>query len=171
MYPPCLLAVLSIFLSQDGLVRQLHLMSAEANLQDKQLSLAEIGKVTGLQVHSGWMQLRSEGVFNSYTRYWFLMDPEAGKLRYFLQEGSGGNLKQKQLNCVDVGQMSSLVELDPSDKASRNPSIRGKFPFELGLAGKKKLRLVSDTAEDRELWMQALRAAKNASWTRGDGAE
>ena len=64
---------LEFFLRQSGstgLVRQLHLMSAEANLQDKQLSLADIGKVTGQMVHSGWMQLRSEGVFNSYTKYW-----------------------------------------------------------------------------------------------------
>mmetsp|Transcript_27438 Transcript_27438/g.32442 ORF Transcript_27438/g.32442 Transcript_27438/m.32442 type:complete len:2067 (+) Transcript_27438:95-6295(+) len=154
-----------------GLVRELHLMSAEENLTDKKLSLADIGKVTGQMVHSGWMQLRSEGVFNSYTRYWFLMDPEAGKLRYFLQEGNlKANRKQKQLACFEVKYMVSLDELEPSDKSSRNPSIRGKFPFEMGMkgGGKAKVRLVADTEEDRSNWMAALRAAKNASWTQGE---
>ena len=65
--------------------------------------------------------------------------------------------------------MSSLDTLEPSDKASRNPSIRNKFPFELGFTNKKRLRLVSDTEEDRALWIAALRAAKNASWTMSGG--
>jgi hypothetical protein len=112
-----------------AMVKTLHQMSAEANLTDKKLSLAEIGRVTGQMVHSGWLQLRSEGVFNSYTKYWFLMDPEAGKLRYFQGEVDlKKNLKQKQLACINVSQMTSLDELEPSDKASRNPSIRGPHP-------------------------------------------
>lgn len=158
----------------EGLVKTLHQMTAEQNLADKKLTLAEIGQVTGLVVHTGWLQVRSEGVFNSYTKYWFLIDPEAGRLRYFLQEVDlKKNLKQKQLRSVDIGQITSLDELEPSEKASRNPSIRGKWPFELGMAGAagKKLRLVSDTLEDRTLWIQALRAAKANSWQKAGGGE
>jgi hypothetical protein len=33
---------------------------------------------------------------------------------------------------------------------------------------KSKVRLVSDSEEDRAAWMAALRAAKNVSWTRGN---
>ena len=50
-----------------NLVRQLHLISAEANYEDKELTLADIGKVTGMMVHSGWLQMRSDGVFSSYN--------------------------------------------------------------------------------------------------------
>ncbi len=61
---------LEFFLRTEGftaLVRQLHLISAEVDYEDKELSLADIGKVTGMMVHSGWLQMRSEGVFNSYN--------------------------------------------------------------------------------------------------------
>ena len=92
------------------------------------------------------------------------MDPEAAKLRYFQKEGNvkDAGFKQKSLGNIDVGKLTSLDELEASDKPSRNPSIRGKFPFELGMAGSdRKLRLVSDTVEDRALWINAIRAAKN----------
>jgi hypothetical protein len=53
------------------------------------------------------------------------MDPEAGKLRYFTQEANlKQSLKQKQLAALNVSLMTGLDELEPSDKASRNPSVR-----------------------------------------------
>ena len=156
-------------MGQEALVRQLHVMSAEANLQDKQLSLADIGRVTGLVVVSGWLQLRQEGVFNSYKAFWFLLDPEAGKLRYFANEAT---LKQKQLSSYDIRNMTSLDALEPSEKASRNPSIRGKFPFEFGQSHTgRKVRVVSDTEAERSNWIAALRACKNASWAIQGGKE
>ncbi len=102
------------------------------------------------------------------------MDPEAGKLRYFLKEGNiaDAGFKQRATGSIDVARITSLNELEASDKPSRNPSIRGKFPFELGQApgsGKKVVRLVSDTEGDRALWMDALRAAKNISWNKSGG--
>ena len=155
-------------MNQMDLVRQLHLMSAEVNLQGKKLSLEEIGKITGHSVASGWLQLRQEGVFNSYNRYWFLLDPHGGRLRYFAQEGNlKQNLKQKHLSCYDIAGITSLDALEPSDKTSRNPSIRGKFPFEFTQkhTGKSKVRLVADTEEEMQVWMSAIRAAKSTSWS------
>lgn len=77
--------------------------------------------------------------------------------------------KQRQLAALDLLKMDSLDALEPSDKPSRNPSIRGKFPFELGMGPAKKLRLVADTEADRSLWLSALRAARASSWAQDQG--
>lgn len=146
-----------------NLVQQLHMISAEETCE-KQLSLAEIGQATGKQIESGWLYLRSGDLFPTYNYRWFLL--EDATLRYFIEEGGVQKKEKAEIDVRKIQELEPLTHSTTKGKgyAKLDAFCKPKFCFDVHMVNKTKHRLVTDSEEDRERWLLALREAKSASW-------